>query len=199
MKKCLSFTIFKRVGQSLPDNAPVKGPLAAFTLIELLVVVLIIGILAAIALPQYRMAVAKTRYSELMIFANNIAKAQELYYLANGKYAEKFEDLDISSEIIRPGGELGFTETRGNCYLYVNNEDTTTRYYKNRVNCRSDVTRSGTVNLHQIYLQHSDFPGQHACIGYNTDLNSMANKLCKNLTNNSTPVTLGSTLLWLFN
>jgi prepilin-type N-terminal cleavage/methylation domain-containing protein len=53
-------------------NAPQKK---AFTLIELLVVVLIIGILAAIALPQYQTAVAKTRVSEALIVGKNMRTA----------------------------------------------------------------------------------------------------------------------------
>ncbi len=67
-----------------------------FTLIELLVVVLIIGILAAVAVPQYQKAIWKTRAVELRINVQALAQAQELYYLANDQYPTKFADLDIS-------------------------------------------------------------------------------------------------------
>ncbi len=68
----------------------------AFTLIELLVVVLIIGILAAIALPQYQKAVLRSRYVQLQTIGESLAQAEEVYYLANGTYTNKLEDLDIS-------------------------------------------------------------------------------------------------------
>ncbi|MGB2578609.1 prepilin-type N-terminal cleavage/methylation domain-containing protein [Elusimicrobium simillimum] len=67
-----------------------------FTLIELLVVVLIIGILAAIALPQYQKAVAKARVAEAMIVLRNLVDAQERYYLEHDEYAGNIDDLDIT-------------------------------------------------------------------------------------------------------
>ncbi len=69
-----------------------------FTLIELLVVVLIIGILAAVAVPQYQKAVLKSRYATLMAGVNAIAEAEELYFLENGNYTRNRADLDVSVE-----------------------------------------------------------------------------------------------------
>lgn len=67
----------------------------AFTLIELLVVVLIIGILSAIALPQYKIAVAKSKFASIRPLINALVSAEETYFLANGKYAYFVHELDI--------------------------------------------------------------------------------------------------------
>ena len=71
-----------------------------FTLIELLVVVLIIGILAAVAVPQYQLAVAKSRTMSLLPLMKAVEEAEHLYRLENGEFTADFTKLDIQM----PGG-----------------------------------------------------------------------------------------------
>ena len=66
-----------------------------FTLIELLVVVLIIGILAAIALPQYTTAVNKSRAAEALSMLGSIRYAAERYRLQTNNWPTDLTTLDI--------------------------------------------------------------------------------------------------------
>ena len=98
-----------------------------FTLIELLVVVLIIGILAAVAVPQYQKAVDKSHAVTVLNVLKALQEAQEVYYLANGQYATNFDDLDV--EI--PGGKLKtntdsrrFYEDGSGYYMYISDNGT---------------------------------------------------------------------------
>lgn len=75
-----------------------------FTLIELLVVVLIIGVLAAMALPQYRVAVGMSRASTMYAFMRGVDQAQQAFYMANNRYATTFDSLSV-------GIPPGFTKT----------------------------------------------------------------------------------------
>ena len=74
-----------------------------FTLIELLVVVLIIGILAAIALPQYQKAVKKSRVTQAQVALDALIKAHHLYVLEHGQAPTTFEDFAMD---IFPNGKL---------------------------------------------------------------------------------------------
>ena len=68
-----------------------------FTLIELLVVVLIIGVLAAVALPQYQKSVNRSKGAQDIVIAKSLAEAANRYYLANGSYKGiGIDKLDIS-------------------------------------------------------------------------------------------------------
>jgi len=66
-----------------------------FTLIELLVVVLIIGILAAVALPQYQKVVEKSRAAQGLTLIKSVAQAARAHHLASGEFAQTFDELDL--------------------------------------------------------------------------------------------------------
>jgi prepilin-type N-terminal cleavage/methylation domain-containing protein len=68
----------------------------AFTLIELLVVVLIIGILAAIALPQYQKAVNRSTAAQQISVIKTINNAIKIFKMARGYNPANYGELDIS-------------------------------------------------------------------------------------------------------
>jgi len=78
-----------------PFNCDIMKSKNGFSLLELLVVVLIIGILAAVALPQYQRVKEKTIMAEGMQIARQVADANINYYLVRNEYAGDIQDLDI--------------------------------------------------------------------------------------------------------
>ena len=82
----------------------IKNNNKGFTLIELLVVVLILGILAAMAMPQYFKAVERSRMSEAVSLMASIAQAQQRKYMQINKYTKEYKSLDVA-----PKGAAGTT------------------------------------------------------------------------------------------
>ena len=91
----------------------IKNGGKGFTLLELLVVVLIIGILSAIALPQYKKAVAKAQLAQILQITKSINSASQRYYLAYDKYPSKIDDLDIEKN-----SDVSCGVSSGNIYCY---------------------------------------------------------------------------------
>lgn len=141
-----------------------------FTLIELLVVVLIIGILSAIALPQYQKAVMKTRYAIMKPIVRHMYEAEKLYYLANGEYADTFDKLGVeiagqtstTKNLVFPWGHC----TIESSYVYCYNYQLTMSYYIN-------------------------FNDERWCLTYDADKQyPLRHQICQSDTNN-TPNTTG--------
>lgn len=88
-----------------------------FTLIELLVVVLIIGILAAVAVPQYQKAVYKSRAIEAVTMLKTLSTASYVYYLETGKYPT-ISDLSVNIDPSRTVASFAGTNTNDPDHYY---------------------------------------------------------------------------------
>ena len=146
------------------------GRLGGFTLIELLVVVLIIGILAAIALPKYEKAVNRARYTQAQTLLNSIWHAEQVYYMANGSYTTHFSDLDI---------DLPKKEN-------IREESDGTRYRYNRGSCKLHGTGYGQCNIKVgkglVWYMRRWTPGSGTfCWVYPPD-NQQGHDLCRTMT-----------------
>ena len=148
-----------------------------FTLIELLVVVLIIGILSAVAMPQYTAAVEKARVAEALQNISTMEKQIELYLLENGTPTSEVCYKDFATAQLS-GGEWE------NCVYNTKNFE----YYRPSVNFGGtegyiEVIRQGNeytlisrTNTSGNSVQHGNW--YHACYTWQTDT---GRKICKQL------------------
>ena len=132
-----------------------------FTLIEMLVVVLIIGILAGIALPQYRKSVEKAKLSEALMNLNIMVGAMQRYMLNNSSTdLVSFKDF---TDVELVGGE--WSKPEGATSQYITKDFT---YYDpvcDSSSCSVEISRNG-----YIYTLVYDTSSNKFCATQDTDL-----------------------------
>ena len=143
-----------------------------FTLIELLVVVLIIGILSAVALPQYTKAVEKARVSEVLSNVSTMKKQMELYIMANGYPSSNISYNDFADVELKgtPGEYEGYWATKNFEYHDPGCHNTA---------CHIEIHREpGYAYAFHIFKFKNDDKWTNLCYDCNTEIGK---KICKDL------------------
>ena len=148
-----------------------------FTLIELLVVVLIIGILAAVAVPQYKLAVDKARLNRMITMVQSVVKAEENYYLANNEYTVDWDSLAVSFTGTPVGGKAGAISVPGGWILDLDMTPSVVTATDEKL---PDVTLVAFFAHGNEDISQAPAGGGISC--YAKRSNTFANKLCKNIT-----------------
>ena len=149
-----------------------------FTLIELLVVVLIIGILAAMAMPQYFKAVERSRMTEADQLLNSIAQAQQRKYLQINKYTQDYGTLDVA-----PKGASGATfytkGSNGNGFAVTMSGTTYSQTYVDGKATATRVAASNSGVLQYDYeLSRNYASDKTTCKGKNANGSSLCADFC---------------------
>lgn len=147
-----------------------------FTLIELLIAILIIGILAAIALPKYQLAVDKARYMNIMETTRALADAISRTLLL--KENPTFDEIDFDM----PQNCVKLTNVSFSCdngtwgCLLMNSSN----YWLRCTDLRLNATYFSTIG--------KETPkNRQLCYAHSTNINDRANRLCRALTNKNAP------------
>jgi type IV pilus assembly protein PilE len=90
-----------------------------FTLIELMIVVVILGILAAIAVPKFKEVSKRSKEAEAAPILKQLYTLQERHHAANGGYATAIADLEGGTSNLVAGKYYGFTLSSGGSSAYV--------------------------------------------------------------------------------
>ena len=159
-----------------------------FTLIELLVVVLIIGVLATVALPQYKLAVAKAHVSSIRPLVASMKQAEEAYYLYTGTYTNKADLLDVDLPQCPTDATWHDVPVCGNWMIDPFNGSASSEWDKNSVrSAYCPTVAKGTKKWNDCeaqadyvityWLAYSTHPNEITCHG-NT---SFGNKVCASI------------------
>ena len=144
-----------------------------FTLMELLVVVIIIGVLAAIALPQYRLIIYKSKYSQLINMVRALGNAEEEYYLVHGQYTNNLEDLSVNLPEGLPQGLEDRYFISNDCGIRADGNS----LYMSGMLFKGE-NRLAAYTLH--YRYGTLYPGQTHCVIY-AGTKELGKQICENL------------------